>query len=95
MVTNAGGGYSRWNDFDVTRWRSDTARDSWGSFVYIRDLRSAALWSATYQPVGGHLGTSSATFSADRAEFHRTVLGIESDAWMSPSPPKTTSNCAG
>ncbi len=78
MVTAAGGGYSRSNDFDVSRWRSDSARDSWGSFIYIRDLRSAAIWSATYQPVGGHLGTSSATFSADRAEFHRTVLGVES-----------------
>ncbi len=78
MVTSAGGGYSRSGDLDVSRWRSDSARDSWGSFVYIRDLRSAAVWSATYQPVGGHLGTSSATFSADRAEFHRTVLGVES-----------------
>ena len=78
MVTSAGGGYSRFNEFDVSRWRSDAARDSWGSFVYIRDLRSAAIWSATYQPVGGHLGISSATFSADRAEFHRTVLGVES-----------------
>ena len=78
MITAAGGGYSRSNEFDVTRWRSDAARDSWGSFIYIRDLRSAAVWSATYQPVGGHLGTSSAVFSADRAEFHRTVLGVES-----------------
>jgi cellobiose phosphorylase len=78
MVTSAGGGYSRSNDFDISRWRSDSARDSWGSCVYIRDLRSAAIWSTTFQPVGGHLGTSSATFSADRAEFHRTVLGVES-----------------
>ncbi|HTB12900.1 MAG TPA: glucoamylase family protein [Bryobacteraceae bacterium] len=78
MITSAGGGYSRSGDFDVSRWRSDTARDSWGSFIYIRDLRSAAIWSATYQPVGGSLGTSSATFSPDRAEFQRTVLGVES-----------------
>jgi cyclic beta-1,2-glucan synthetase len=78
MVTSAGGGYSRSGEFDVSRWRSDSARDSWGNFVYIRDLRSAAIWSATFQPAGGHLGTSSATFSADRAEFHRTVLGVES-----------------
>jgi cyclic beta-1,2-glucan synthetase len=78
MLTAAGGGYSRSSDVDVSRWRSDAARDSWGSFIYIRDLRSSAVWSATYQPVGGHLGTSSAVFSADRAEFHRTVLGVES-----------------
>jgi cyclic beta-1,2-glucan synthetase len=78
MITAAGGGYSRSNEIDVNRWRSDAARDSWGSFIYIRDLRSSGAWSATYQPVGGHLGTSSAVFSADRAEFHRTVLGVES-----------------
>ncbi len=39
MITAAGAGYSRSNDFDVTRWRSDTTLDAWGSFVYIRDLR--------------------------------------------------------
>ena len=77
MVTAAGGGYSRSNDFDVTRWRSDTTLDAWGSFVYIRDLRSEAIWSAAYHPVGGKLGNSSASFSADRAEFHRNVLGVE------------------
>ncbi len=77
MITNTGAGYSRSNEFDVTRWRSDTTLDAWGNFIYIRDLRSEAIWSASYHPVGGKLGTSSATFSADRAEFHRSVLGIE------------------
>ena len=78
LMTAAGGGYSRSDEFDVSRWRSDAARDSWGSFLYIRDLRSSLVWSATYQPVGGHFGVSSAVFSADRAEFHRTVSGVES-----------------
>ena len=40
MVTNAGGGYSRWRDLAVTRWREDTTRDSWGSFCYLRDVSS-------------------------------------------------------
>src|ERR1700688_4655343 len=52
MVTNSGGSHSRWNDFDLTRWRSDTTLDRWGSFVYIRDLRSDAVWSAALQPLG-------------------------------------------
>jgi cyclic beta-1,2-glucan synthetase len=77
MVTNSGGGYSRWNEFDVTRWRSDTTRDNWGSFLFIRDLQAGALWSASFQPVGGRLGTCSTSFSADRAEFRRSVNGIE------------------
>ena len=38
MVTNSGGGYSRWHDLAVTRWREDSTCDNWGSFVYIRAL---------------------------------------------------------
>ncbi len=77
MVSNAGGSYSRWGQFDVSRWRSDTTRDSWGSFIYTRDVRSGALWSAAWHPVGGNLGTSSVRFLADHTEFHRRVLDIE------------------
>src|ERR1043166_9037097 len=29
MVTNAGGGYSRWKDLAVTRWREDSTCDHW------------------------------------------------------------------
>ena len=32
MVSNSGGGYSRWRDLAVTRWREDPTRDCWGSF---------------------------------------------------------------
>jgi cyclic beta-1,2-glucan synthetase len=80
MVTNSGGSHSRWNDFDITRWRSDTTLDCWGSFVYIRDLRSDSLWSAALQPLGGLSDPATATtvrFSADRAEFTRRLAGIE------------------
>jgi cyclic beta-1,2-glucan synthetase len=33
MVSNAGGGYSRWKDLAVTRWREDGTCDHWGSFL--------------------------------------------------------------
>jgi cyclic beta-1,2-glucan synthetase len=77
MVTNAGGGYSRWKQFDVTRWRSDTTLDPWGSFLYIRDMRSDAIWPAAQQPIVVGHGSASAHFSADRAEFHRNLSGVE------------------
>ena len=38
MITNAGGGYSRWKDIAVTRWREDSTCDNWGTFCYIRDV---------------------------------------------------------
>jgi cyclic beta-1,2-glucan synthetase len=77
MVTNAGGSYSRWNGLDVSRWRSDTTRDRWGSFIYIRDARADILWAAAWQPVGGNLGASSVRFLADHTEFHRRVTDVE------------------
>ena len=33
MVTNAGGGYTRWRDIAVTRWREDSTCDGWGSLL--------------------------------------------------------------
>ena len=50
MVTNAGGGYSRWKDIAVTRWREDTTCDNWGTFCFIRDVASGQFWSTAYQP---------------------------------------------
>ena len=50
MVTNAGGGYSKWNDLAVTRWREDGTRDPWGTFCYLRDVDSGATWTTAHQP---------------------------------------------
>ena len=45
MITNSGAGYSRWRDFDITRWRSDSTRDNWGMFFYLREEESNTVWS--------------------------------------------------
>ena len=45
-VTNAGGGASVWRGLPVTRWRRDATRDADGQFIYLRDVRSGAVWSA-------------------------------------------------
>src|SRR5207247_7882057 len=77
MISNSGAGYSRWNQFDITRWRSDTTLDEWGSYLYLRDVRPGTAWAVTPQPLNAALGRSSVTFSEDRADFNRTVLGID------------------
>ena len=71
MVTNAGGGYSRWNDLAVTRWREDCTRDNWGSFCYIRELSSGTVWSTAFQPTLKRADHYEAIFSEGRAEFRR------------------------
>src|SRR5438477_10741889 len=50
MVTNAGGGSSRWKDLAVTRWRDDGTSDNWGTFCYLRDVASGERWSTAHQP---------------------------------------------
>ncbi|WP_265942472.1 glucoamylase family protein [Dechloromonas sp. A34] len=71
MVTNAGGGYSRWNDLAVTRWREDGTCDNRGTFCYIRDLASQTFWSNAHQPTLKRSASYEAIFSEGRAEFRR------------------------
>jgi cyclic beta-1,2-glucan synthetase len=71
MVTNAGGGYSRWKDLAVTRWREDSTCDNWGSFCYLRDQASGEFWSGAHQPALKPARGYEAIFSEARAEFRR------------------------
>jgi cyclic beta-1,2-glucan synthetase len=86
MLTNAGGGYSRWGNFEITRWRSDRTRDSWGTFCYIRDADADRLWCNTYQPTGGKVLDYCANFTLDRAMFRRVDHDIESETEVVVAP---------
>ncbi len=69
VVTAAGGGYSRWKDLAVTRWREDATADNWGTFCYLRDVASGVFWSTAYQPTLQAADRFEAVFSEARAEF--------------------------
>ncbi|HEY2713044.1 MAG TPA: glucoamylase family protein, partial [Chthoniobacterales bacterium] len=71
MVTNAGGGYLRWLDLDVTRWRADATCDVPGAVCYIRDLESGTTWSNTHQPIRRPERHYTWSFTPDKAEFRR------------------------
>ncbi|PZF72683.1 GH36-type glycosyl hydrolase domain-containing protein [Taibaiella soli] len=86
MVTNSGGGYSRWKDLAVTRWREDTTCDNWGMFCYIRDLGTGAFWSNTYQPVQKKAKMYEAAFSQGRVDFHNSTNDIETHTEIVISP---------
>ena len=71
MVTTAGSGYSQWRQLAVTRWREDVTCDPWGSFLYVRDTGTGAVWSAGYQPAGREADTYEVSYSEDQATFSR------------------------
>ena len=86
MLTNAGGGYSRWKDIAVTRWREDGTRDNWGIFCYIRDVETDTYWSNTHQPTAKKAEKYEAAFSQGRVDFCATHNGIESHTEIVVSP---------
>ncbi|HVS96017.1 MAG TPA: glucoamylase family protein [Puia sp.] len=76
MITNSGGGYSRWKDLAVTRWREDTTRDNHGIFCYIKDLSNGVFWSNTWQPTLHGAKEYESLFSQGHVEFRRQDQGI-------------------
>ncbi len=86
MVTNSGGGYSRWRDYDLTRWRSDSTRDHWGSYCYIRDLDTGEFWSPTYHPTDRSDPACLVSYHTERIEFRRHHSGIETIMEIAVSP---------
>ena len=86
MVTNSGGGYSRWKDIAVTRWREDTTRDNWGTFCYIRDLETGAYWSTSHQPTLIKAENFEAAFSQGRADYRNSINKIETHTEIVVSP---------
>jgi cyclic beta-1,2-glucan synthetase len=71
MMTATGSGYSRWRDVAITRWREDSTRDPWGTYIFLRDPKSGEVWSAGYQPSGVEPDSYEVTFSEDRSEIVR------------------------
>ncbi|MBV9889689.1 MAG: cyclic beta 1-2 glucan synthetase, partial [Rhizobacter sp.] len=86
MVTDAGGGTSRWKDLAVTRWREDGTVDDMGSFCYLRDVESGAVWSTAHQPTKRRAIRFEAIFSEGRAEFRRRDEGIDTHTEIVVSP---------
>ncbi|TVQ18885.1 MAG: glycosyl transferase, partial [Spirochaetaceae bacterium] len=86
MVTNSGGGYSRWGEFELTRWRADTTRDTGGIHCYIHEADGNHLWSNTYHPTDTRVEIYSADFALDRAVITRVDNGIEVKTEIVVSP---------
>ncbi len=86
MLTNAGGGYSRWKETAVTRWREDSVRDNWGTFCYIKDFDKDEFWSTAHQPTLKEADHYEAIFSQGKVEFRRRDDKIETYTIVVVSP---------
>ena len=81
-----GAGVSRWRSFNVTRWRDDPLRDSYGTFFYLRDVGDRVLTSVTALPAPGEGWSYRARFLADQVQFDATSkdLTVRTTVLISP-----------
>ena len=86
VVTNAGGGASFCRGRAVTRSRLDSTCDPGSQFIYLRDVRSGRVWSATHHPTGSEADDDLVTFAVERATFLRRDddIGTQLDIAVSP-----------
>ncbi len=86
VVTNAGGGASFCRGRAVTRRRQDATRDPGGQYLYLRDVRSGHVWSATHQPTARDAKADVTVFTMEKATFQRTDgdIGTRLDVAVSP-----------
>lgn len=90
MISNSGGGYSRWKNMAVTRWREDGTKDDLGIFCYIKDVNSGKFWSNTHQPTLQSAENYEAIFSQGHVEFRRRDFGIHTKTEIVVSPEDDT-----
>ena len=71
LITNAGGGFSRYGNLAVSRWRHDSTRDNYGQWCYVKDLSTGHVWSTAHQPSGTEPQWYRVLFASDRVTFIR------------------------
>jgi len=89
MITLAGSGYSKYNDLFVTRWREDPTVDMYGSYIYVQNLNSGNVWSATYKPVNQVGDTYKVACFPNNIEFWRKDGNIitQTEVFVTPEDP--------
>ncbi|MGX5915205.1 GH36-type glycosyl hydrolase domain-containing protein [Aliidiomarina sp. Khilg15.8] len=68
MLTSTSGGYSYWRDIAITRWRADPCLNAYGTFVFMRDVKTNRRWSVS-TPADTIAEENTVEFAEDYAEF--------------------------
>ncbi len=82
-INNSGGGWSSYRGTLLTRQSLDPLESRCGSFIYMHDVASGALWSATYLPTFSKGARARAMFSDGKVEFHQVQNNIQSTVTIS------------
>ncbi|MBP5190192.1 MAG: hypothetical protein J6031_04685 [Bacteroidales bacterium] len=76
MLNDRGSGFSRYKNIYLNRYRKISA-DHYGSYLFIRNLKSDRIWCNTYAPLDVLPEGYRVSFAGDKIRFLRSDDGIE------------------
>ena len=76
LMNDRGSGFSRFKNILLGRYRKISA-DHYGTYLYIRDLRTDHIWCSTYAPLDVMPESYHVSFASDKLSFLRVDDGIE------------------
>ncbi len=76
LMNDRGSGFSRYKNILLNRYRKISS-DHYGTFLYIRDLRTDRLWSATYAPLDVMPESYRVSFASDKLSYLRVDHDVE------------------
>ena len=76
LMNDRGSGFSRYKNILLGRYRKISA-DHYGTYLYIRNLATDHLWSATYAPLDVMPESYRVSFASDKLTYQRLDDGIE------------------
>lgn len=86
LLTDGGSGYSRWQHLALTRWQENWPGICSGFYIFIQNLNSNNVWSATFEPYRVEPEYYQVIFSPDKAEYLRKDGNIETHTQITVSP---------
>ncbi len=76
LLNDRGSGFSRYRNILLNRYRKISS-DHYGTYLYIRDLRSDRLWCGTYAPLDVMPESYHVSFASDKISYLRVDEDIE------------------
>ena len=76
LLNDRGSGFSRFRDTMLNRYRKISS-DHYGMYLYVRNLKTDRIWSATYSPLDVMPEKYHVSFASDKIAYLRVDNGIE------------------
>lgn len=76
LMNDRGSGFSRYKNIMLSRYRKISA-DHYGTYLYVRNLRTDKLWCNTYAPLDVMPESYHVSFASDKMSYLRVDDGVE------------------